>query len=85
MEALPKADTTLLCAEQSEGRVSRALCQLFPIPGKGQLSPPSPSWQIRRASSELPALDRQRVLESLAKLRKAQSSPGQKFTKLFCV
>lgn len=35
MEAFPKVDTTLLCAEQSEGRVSRALCQLLPIPGNG--------------------------------------------------
>lgn len=47
MEALPKAETAQLGAEQSKGRVAGALCQLFPIPGNGAAVTPSTSQQIR--------------------------------------
>jgi hypothetical protein len=38
----PKVGTTLLCAEQSEGRIPTALCQLFLIPEDGATVIPSP-------------------------------------------
>lgn len=39
MGAFPKVDTTLLCAEKPDRRVSRASCQLFPILGYGAVVP----------------------------------------------
>lgn len=62
---------TPLCAEQCKGRVARALCRLFPIPGNGAAVPASISEQIRRASCAWPGLGRQSILESFAKLRNA--------------
>lgn len=81
MEALPKVGTTLPGAEQSRAGFLELCANCFQYLEMGQLSPLPPQSR----AEGLPVSCQDSILEPLPKFRNAQSSPGQKFTELFCV